>query len=531
MNRCQSTTTPSRGIGDLGYAMVLTALILVPLLGFAGFAVDVGAWYSRASSLQRAADSAALAGVVWQPDFAAATAAAQTEASRNGFTNGVDGITVAVSDTGDSQLSVQITDADTDLYFAGLFLDQVTIGRQSIAEYVVAVPMGSPKNYFGTNDLISGEPENFSAAINGSCTPREQGDQRSTNFMNNWSSAGYYSDMLCPTAAGGPGPDTGGQSGNTTYAVNPFYEGRYSYRYVIDVPAALASSVDVYLRDPNFDTSGPLDTGSSSATITTEFQLRAPDSTPLNDEDNPPYTGCASGRADGSGYYAYPSGTTTGSTSLFSGDSSTWDLFCRIPAGQTGRFFLEVGTVAFEDSSLGSNQYALLARATSGSLTCDTRTSSLCPAVIAQEWMSIYAALPGSAADFFLAEIGDEHEGKQMKITLFDPGEGSDFLQILDPDGSPVNFTWATTDGAYSGSGNTLTVSNTCDCYRPTGNASTYQFSDRFVEVSINLPNDFSAAYSTTSRWWKVFYDTGAAPTDRTSWSVTILGDPVRLLE
>ena len=514
-----------------GYAMVLTALLLVPLLGFAGFAVDVGAWYSRASSLQRAADAAALAGVVWQPDFSAAESAARAEAARNGFTNGVDGITVVVTDTGASQLSVEIVDTDVDLYLAGLFLDQVTIGRRSVAEYVRSVPLGSPKNYFGTNDLISGSPENFSAAINGSCTPREQGDQRSTHFMNNWTTPGYYSDMLCPTSAGGPGPNTGGNSGNTGFNINPYYEGRYSYRYAIDIPTALASSVDLYLRDPNFDTSGPLDVGSSSSTITTEFQLRAPDGTPLNDDDNPVFTGCGAGRANSSGYYAYPSGTTTGSTSLFSGDSSTWDLFCRIPAGATGRYFLDVGTLAFEASSMGSNQYAVLARPTSGALTCDTRYSSTCPAVVAQEWMSIYAALPGSAADFFLAEIGDEHEGKRMKITLFDPGEGSDYIQILDPDGTPVSFTWSTIDGAFSGSGTSISVGSTCSCYRPTGNASSYQFSDRFVEILIDLPNDFAAAYSTTDRWWKVYYATGVAPTDRTSWSVSILGDPVRLLE
>ena len=58
-------------VGERGYAMILTSLMIVPLLGFAGFAVDVGAWYSRASSLQRASDAAALAGVVLQPDFAA----------------------------------------------------------------------------------------------------------------------------------------------------------------------------------------------------------------------------------------------------------------------------------------------------------------------------------------------------------------------------------------------------------------------------------------------------------------------------
>ena len=57
--------------------MIMTALLLVPLLAFAGLAVDVGGWYARGTQLQRAADAAALAGAALMPDFPAA----QTEAS------------------------------------------------------------------------------------------------------------------------------------------------------------------------------------------------------------------------------------------------------------------------------------------------------------------------------------------------------------------------------------------------------------------------------------------------------------------
>ncbi|MEZ5165760.1 MAG: hypothetical protein R2695_04450 [Acidimicrobiales bacterium] len=38
------------------------------------------------------------------------------------------------------------------------------------------------------------------------------------------------------------------------------------------------------------------------------------------------------------------------------------------PGRRTGRYFLEVGTPAFQAGSRGSNQYAVLARPTSGSL-------------------------------------------------------------------------------------------------------------------------------------------------------------------
>ena len=46
----------------------MSALLMLPLLAFAGFAVDIGYWYTHANRMQRAADAAALAGVVWMPN-------------------------------------------------------------------------------------------------------------------------------------------------------------------------------------------------------------------------------------------------------------------------------------------------------------------------------------------------------------------------------------------------------------------------------------------------------------------------------
>ncbi len=63
------TTTPPR---QRGYVLVTFALLLVPLLLLAGLSIDVGSWYNRASDMRKAADAAALAGVVWLPNEAAA---------------------------------------------------------------------------------------------------------------------------------------------------------------------------------------------------------------------------------------------------------------------------------------------------------------------------------------------------------------------------------------------------------------------------------------------------------------------------
>ncbi len=64
---------------DGGYILVTLGLMIIPLMAFAALAVDVGSWYARTTELQKAADSAALAGVIWAPDYARArTVAAKT---------------------------------------------------------------------------------------------------------------------------------------------------------------------------------------------------------------------------------------------------------------------------------------------------------------------------------------------------------------------------------------------------------------------------------------------------------------------
>ena len=52
-------------------------------------------------------------------------------------------------------------------------------------------------------------------------------------------------------------------------------------------------------------------------------------------------------------------------------------------------------------------------------------------------------------------------------------------------------------------------------------------WNDRSVVITIDIPNNYASAYS--GRWWRVRYTFGDDITDRTTWSVRVLGDPVRL--
>ncbi len=176
--------------GEEGYVLVLTALLLLPLLAVTGLAVDLGAWYARAAAIQRAADAAALAGVVYLPDMGAATTRAEAIASANGFTESAD-INVEVTQIGgsDAKLQVSITDNSAEQFFTGTFTSNVDITRSSTAEYVRPVPMGSPKNFLGTGDRLTGaNRENYWLAISGGCSSKEQGDLVATKTDANYSS-------------------------------------------------------------------------------------------------------------------------------------------------------------------------------------------------------------------------------------------------------------------------------------------------------------------------------------------------------
>src|SRR3981081_3978049 len=91
---------------ERGQAFIMVALMLTMLLGFIGIVIDVG-WYEvNLVRVQRAADAAALAGVVYLPgNLGGGVAAAKAESSKNGFTDGAPGTTVtATQDSGNPKI-------------------------------------------------------------------------------------------------------------------------------------------------------------------------------------------------------------------------------------------------------------------------------------------------------------------------------------------------------------------------------------------------------------------------------------------
>lgn len=73
---------------ERGQALILAALAMVVLLGFAALSIDVGYWYSQKREVQKAVDAAALAGAQDLPDdYVMAESKAREYLTKNGITD------------------------------------------------------------------------------------------------------------------------------------------------------------------------------------------------------------------------------------------------------------------------------------------------------------------------------------------------------------------------------------------------------------------------------------------------------------
>jgi Putative Flp pilus-assembly TadE/G-like len=142
-----------RRVGDeRGQIIVIFGASMIAFLVLAACVIDLSWYWTNNLRMQRAADAAALAGVVFLPgDVPGAFAAARAEAVKNGYTNGAGGYTVTPShSTADPRrLRVTIT-GPVNTYFAKVAgIASFPARREAKADFVLPVPMGSPQNYYG----------------------------------------------------------------------------------------------------------------------------------------------------------------------------------------------------------------------------------------------------------------------------------------------------------------------------------------------------------------------------------------------
>jgi uncharacterized membrane protein len=81
---------------EAGIGLVVVALSMVVLLGFPALALDTSYFRTVKQRLQIASDAAAFAGAS-ELSYREVTSAAKADAATNGFTDGVNGVTVTIN--------------------------------------------------------------------------------------------------------------------------------------------------------------------------------------------------------------------------------------------------------------------------------------------------------------------------------------------------------------------------------------------------------------------------------------------------
>ena len=563
------------GKDDNGYILALTALMLVPLLAFTAFAVDMGAWYAQGTKMQRAVDNAALAGVVWLPDQTAAAAAATAVLQSNGYTGQAD----FTYPSGGQQMKVAITRSGTQ-YFSRIFTGQPSLNRSATAEFNKPVPLGSPANAAGNVINNVAQCPQFQPSQTAPCGPQPmlwQAIQGPYEVHSN-------GDAFATLCKQGDSAGTCAVASNKPATPrNPDYEPN-GYEYAIDVPAsAVGQPVTVQVWDAiemnrtigttasgkdcnqaaapfsgawpggaNFTNqncqtgdSGPNSGGNptSSNGIPMQYQIWDNDGSDLTVNFDTPLAGCE----------LYIQKETTLVPAVEALYKNNWANICTFTPTKPGIYPLRVkssnitrpnGTVVPDvTTSAGWNAYSL--RVSTGNA---VRLYSL-------NTLSIWTNTPSSTARFYLAQIKPEHKGKKIVLDLFDPGDGANgtyTLQVLAPAnpvfntpavGSPlvppqygtvvpatnvVTTCKANTAGSTTRGGGTLVAVPNCQV--TTRDASGQKYQDQWLRFEIQLSPNYTCS---TDCWWTIKYDfgVGAAPTDRTTWSLSVIGDPVHLVE
>jgi Flp pilus assembly protein TadG len=570
--------------------LVITGGILVPLIALVGLVIDLGWYQSNVLRVQRAADAAALAGVVFLPSRTSqGYTLAEAEATKNGYTDGAVTTVSPQQDVGNPRrLNVTIS-TRIDTFFARVVgINTLDITRTGSAEYVRPVPMGSPQNYYGigcmdmassANDplcITSGDSNSSSGVPNATAGSTAIGRTAPSQLASHgfWGAAftrggdSRNGDAFLPTQVSGP-----------TIA-NPEYDAS-GYGYTVEVPAGGGGRV--YLFDPGFcgmpvNGSGRAGTGDEWTTnmngtnpqpVSTYFNLYDQQGTPFLLTDDTLVWESGSRfenmkQTDKSGLLGSGAPQFNSDSTVTRCDRSTdanyayhlkwWQIPVTLAAGQ---YRLQVTTTKMVTSSGGgtviastvvnnnvgaANRFGLEVTSASGN-----------PRIYGGGRMAAYANVQAGRQTFYLAQIDRASgAGKTVEIDLYDPGDvgGGAWLEILNPDGgtyTPATFSFTSVSkaGVNGESGTNVTCIET---NYPTGpppggvpagcpavfNGSGSHFDAHWLKIVIPLPATYGVSGLTPSGetepgWWKIRYTVGGG-NDTTTWQVTIRGNPVHLI-
>lgn len=522
-----------------GYVAALVAMLLLTLVGLSAFAVDVGHWYFVGQQAQRAADAAALAGVTDLPgDQAGAFALANQYSTLNGFANGANATTVTPSIDGQpTRLRVTVTRSVGNIFGPLLGVSTTTVTRTAVADYAGPVPMGSPCNEFG--DDPEGDGNRGADCLQAGAYWANVGSLKATKSYGD-----AFQDNACSSG-------TDGCSGSTNVDYDP--DG-YIYTITLRQPvadlrieafdpaqvvvgdncdqnltgaAALGTKAPVTNAAQRYASgNGPFCTGDvaylgTQGLIRTQFTVHSPGANAWEPLAWP--TACQKTFEPFNGNLSKALDTTNAAynTNGVADNFRRWVPLCSFAGtAPAGTYAVQVKTNGLgADDQAGHNRFALRAFGSSSS-------SKDAISIAGFNKMAMYGNTPAGTSKFFLGRVPNGAAGQVFNIHLFDIGDGAtsgSTITVVPPAETGLSsFSGCKGSGVVKGtlSGCKISVSSA--------------FNGKWQTISVPIPVGYTCDGSSPTGCWvrlQFYYGSVSTPQDTTSWTASIDGDPIRLVE
>ena len=487
-------TSKKRQPDERGISVPIVAGSLVALLAFTALAVDLGWFYIMDQRTQRAADAAALAGVIELPgNEPAAQATAKEVATTNGFADELD-ITglfpqVVPNVLAGNRLEVEVRTEVPTFFLGVLGFETMEIASTAIAEYVPPLRLGSDDNQFGNSCNQTYEDDNgtgvdcgddYFANIHGKYTSSVMGDAYSSACLN--------------------------ANGSSSCTPNPTWR---DTGYLYGIERGTAASIQVDFLDMAFH-NGSLNGdyrrtgdnrcgsgGSCGQTVTANLYAPSPQPLALNPADLIcTHTWTPQPQVAESAPYVWenPAGCFT------------------VGSAVNGVYRLQIVVEnPSNDGHLGLNRYSL--RVNTGAKLYGLRD------------MSIYNNTEGGTSTFKLAEVLPYYAGKTFVIEMYDAGESSQngTIRLIDP----------RTGSVYADGCRIFKRDHTASTWTPNGTPTNCEelvtpgeYNGDWLKFEVDLPD----TYTCTDCFFAIEYDYTAAANDTTTWRAYVLGNPIRLV-
>jgi Flp pilus assembly protein TadG len=563
-----------------GQVLVIFAGATFVLFGLSALVIDVSWYWAGTLRVQRAADAAALAGVVSLPgNVSGAQTAAQNAAVANGYSvtqacqsdgatpKNVPGICSNPDPENNRQLDVTVS-ANVNTFFMRLFgINQITATRSSKAQYVVPVPMGSPDDYYGVYQLTcvhgaSGCPGTDNNTINDALLT-------TTPLV----SRGFFGAVITTGGSTENGDLLNPTNDKANGIINPSHADE-GYDYTVVVPSGGGGKL--YIFDPTYCGTGQMPSQAyygegdhwivgSGVPVNTYYRLWDTKNTPLTTADDTlvassGYLFTAENQTDQSGTYGTPqSGATTNCAAGKITNPAVggywhnrwWLVGANVPVGNgADQTPGTVGNPTGTADNLPAGTYRLQvtttdpASPTPGSLNANVNAENMFSIDLptggqvygSGSMANWYNITNGSGSTFYLAQIDKSYAGKTLQINLWDVGDNkaNSYLKFWSPAGAggtqqSVDFTYTSTSlkGTAGPSGSISGGSLGLQTTSCSGSSCSTPFNDMMLTILIPLDSSYGTSLWNNG-WWQVEYDVSSG-NDTTTWQVQVRGKPVHL--